>query len=69
MPRLTTCTLFANIFPSLSKMLDLKFFFFTIFWLTGISLRLNNIILEEKMIVKIKNIKKINAILSKDIFR
>ena len=68
-PKLTIGTLLAKIFPSLSKILDLKFSFLNVCLISGISFMLNNITLNEKIIAKIKKMKKINAILSKDIFR
>ena len=68
-PILVIGTLLANILPFLSNMLDLKLFFLDIFFISFLFSKLNKITLEEKTTAIVKNIKKINAILSNEIFR
>ena len=68
-PKLTTGTLFAKIFPSLSRILALKFSFLDIFLISGLVCKLNRITFDEKIIAIIKKTKNINVILSNDILR
>ena len=68
-PIFITGTVFAKIFPSLSIMLDLKFSFFEIFFIKTLSSKLSTITFVEKIIAIIKNMKKMNAILSNEIFK